>query len=288
MSYPGGTLAADAAIDLHLHTRYSDGTWEPRSLFAALAAGGFRLVSVVDHDQLAHLPEVAALGGEHGITVVPGVEVTTEWRGIPAHVLCYAPIATGFSGSALAKLMAETDARMRANTREVYEAVTARGYRFPRQAELLAGQGGAPIRAGDVAALLLAHGAVASPAEAMSLVREAGYRQARAPIADAVAAAHAGGALCLIAHPGRGDGEAHRFAPEEIEALIADVSLDGLEVYYPSHTPEQVEAYAGLARRRGLLVGAGSDSHGPHQRMPIASPAARVAPLLERLGVRVG
>lgn len=288
MSHPGEPLAADAAVDLHLHTRYSDGKWAPRDLFATLAAGGLRVVSVVDHDQLDHLPEVMALGDAFGVAVVPGVEVTAEWRGLPAHLLCYAPIPTGFRGSALAELMAETDARMRANTRLVYETLVARGYRFPQQAETLAEQGGEPVRAADVAALLLAHGAVGSPGEAMALVTAAGYRQARAPIAKVVAAAHAGGALCLIGHPGRGEGELHCFPPTEIEVLIADVPLDGVEVYYPTHTPAQIEAYAALASRCGLLVGAGSDSHGPRQRAPIAYPAAQVAPLLERLGVAVG
>lgn len=288
MSHPLISLAAADAVDLHLHTRYSDGKWVPRELFSALAQSEQRLVSVVDHDQLAHLPEVMALGDESGIAVVAGTEVTAEWRGLPAHMLCYAPLATGFVGDALARLMAETDARMRANTRQIYAALTACGYSFPRQAEVLADLGGEPIRALDVAALLLAHGYAESPGDALRMVTEAGYRQARAPMAEAVAAAHASGALCLIAHPGRGEGEIHRYTPEEIEALLDDgIPLDGVEVYYPSHRPTQVEAYAALAWRRGLLVSAGSDSHGPHQRIPVAYPASLIAPLLERLGVEV-
>jgi hypothetical protein len=100
--------------------------------------------------------------------------------------------------------------------------------------------------------------------------------------------AHAGGALCLLAHPGRGEGELHHYQPEEIAALLGEVPLDGVEVYYPTHTPAQIAAYADVARRHGLLMSAGSDSHGPGQRMPIAYPAQRIAPLLQRLGVTVG
>lgn len=288
MSHPLLSLASDAAVDLHIHTRYSDGKWVPRELFAALAQGGLRLVSVVDHDQLAHLPEVVALGDAYGIPVVAGTEVTTEWRGLPAHMLCYAPLRIGFVGDALTSLMAETDARMRANTRLVYETLTARGYAFPRQAEVLADMGGEPVRAMDVAALLLAHGYADSPQDALRMVTVAGYQQARAPMGEAVAAAHASGALCLIAHPGRGEGEMHRYTPDEITGILDDgIPLDGVEVYYPTHTPAQVEAYAALARGYGLLVGAGSDSHGPHQRMPVAYPAGLIASLLERLGIAI-
>lgn len=281
-------LAPDAAVDLHLHTRYSDGSWLPAELFDALAAGGFRVVSVVDHDQLAHLPEVVALGTTHDIDVIPGTEVTTEWRGLAAHLLCYAPLATGFRGDALRAIVANTDARMRANTRMIYDAMLARGYAFPQQAKTLAAQNGEPVRALDVAQLLIAHNYAASPTEAMEMVTEAGYRQALAPLAEAVTAAHADGAVCVLAHPGRGQGEIHRYLPEEIEALLAETPLDGIEVYYPTHTPEQVAEYAALAQRRDLLMSAGSDSHGPGQRLPIAYPARQVAPLLERLGVRVG
>ena len=288
MSAPVSRLPSDAAVDLHLHTLYSDGKWRPLELFDTLAQGGFRLVSVVDHDQVAHLPEVAALGGERGIGVIAGIEVTTEWRGLPAHMLCYAPLSTGFTGDALRELVDDTVQRMLANTRMIYDAMLARGYMFPMQAELLADQGGEVIRAGDVANLLVAHGYASGPHKALQMVTEAGYRQIRAPMEEAVAAAHESGALCLIAHPGRGDGEIERYEPERIEALLREVPLDGVEVYYPTHTPQQVAEYEALARRLGLLVSAGSDSHGPRQRMPIAYPAERVAPLLERLGVAVG
>lgn len=278
-------LTADAAVDLHMHTLYSDGKWRPRDLFDTLARDGFQLVSVVDHDQMTHLPEVMALGAERGIGVIAGTEVTTEWRGRPAHMLCFAPAPGGFTGDALLGVIDDTAAKMRANTRAVYDTLLARGYTFPRQAELLADQRGEVIRARDVADLLVGHGHVAGLREALQMVTEAGYRQMRAPMDEAVAAAHASGALCLIAHPGRGEGEIHRYDPEDIEALLREIPLDGVEVYYPTHTAEQVAGYEALAQRHGLLMSAGSDSHGRHQRLPIAYPAHRIRPLLERLGV---
>ncbi len=281
------TLPSDTAVDLHLHTLYSDGKWRPADLFDTLAREHFRLVSVVDHDQLSHLPKVMALGAERGIAVIPGVEVTTEWRGLPAHLLCYAPLGFGFTGEGLSALMDDTAARMRANTRMIYDAMLARGYRFPRQKEVLVGQHGEAIRARDVADLLVAHNYAPGPRDALQMVVEAGYQQMRAPLEQVVAEAHAGGALTLIAHPGRGEGEIHGWEPAEIEALLTEVSLDGVEVYYPTHTPQQIAAYEALAERHGLLVSAGSDSHAPQQRMPVAYPASRIAPLLERLGIHI-
>lgn len=276
-----------ALIDLHLHTRYSDGHWAPPELFDALTARGVTIASVTDHDQLDHLPEIVALGEARGITVIPGTEVTAEWRGLPAHILCYAPPATGFTTPALRALADRVRATMRENTALIERALRERGYEFPRRAEILTEQGGQPVRAGDVARLLLESGHATTPAEAMALVIEAGYRQATAPLAEVVTATHASGGLCLLAHPGRGEGEIHRYEPQEIEALLDDIALDGLELHYPTHTDDQLTAYADLARRRRLLVSAGSDSHGPRQRLPIAYPAACASALLTRLGAPV-
>jgi 3',5'-nucleoside bisphosphate phosphatase len=278
----------DTLIDLHLHTTYSDGHWVPRSLFDQLAECGIAIASVVDHDQLDHLPEVLALGAERGITVIPGTEVTASWRGTAAHFLCYAPPASGFTSDALRSVVNLTRAAMLANTTMIYQTLRQRGYDFPRQSELLAAQGGQPVRAGDVARLLLESRHVATQEEAMAMVIEAGYRQATAPLAEVVEAAHASGALCLLAHPGRSDGEIHRFEPEEIEKMLRDVPLDGVEVYYPTHSEQQIAAYMTLARRHDLLISVGSDSHGPRQRLPVAYPAAHVSALLARLDVTPG
>ena len=62
--------------------------------------------------------------------------------------------------------------------------------------------------------------------------------------------------------------------------------LDGFEVYYPKHTPEQTAMFADYAAAHGLLSSAGSDSHSVEQP-PIKYQAAQARSLLERLGVRV-
>ncbi len=280
-------VPARAAVDLHLHTRYSDGTWLPSALFDFLEGGELRRGSVADHHHLAHFPEGLAPGAERGIGVIAGTEVTTVWRDLPAHLLCYAPLPDGFVGAALSEVIDDTTAQMRANTQLIYDTLLARGYTFPRQAELLADLGGTPVRARDVAALLVGHDHTSDMRGAMRIVTEAGYQQICAPIEQAVAAAHSSGAVCLLAHPGRGEGEINRYTIREIEGLLAEIPLDGIEVYYPTHTPEQVMAYGTLAQRHHLLMSAGSDSHGPSQRLPISCNARRIAPLLERLGVKV-
>src|SRR5579871_1641003 len=164
------TLASDAAIDLHMHTTYSDGHWQPEELFRYLAEHHFSLVAVTDHDRIDRIEEMQALGRQVGIPVLPGVEVTTQWEGQMGHVLCYGidPANAVFSG-----LLQKTVSRQLENTCAVYEELRQRGYEFPRQAEVLAEQGGDLVRPVDNARLMQAHGYTHSISEAMKIVTAA-------------------------------------------------------------------------------------------------------------------
>lgn len=277
-------LPADAAVDLHLHTIYSDGQWVPVELFDYLAATGFRVVSITDHDILARQDELRLLGEERGIALLPGVEVTSRWRGRIAHVLCY---SGRFTGEALASLVDETRERQLENTRSVYAELERRGYRFPERDQVLAAQQGKLLRPVDNARLLLAHGLVSDVAEALDLIADAGYIIWAAPIETVVEAAHISGAVALLAHPGRGGGggEIPRYEPELVAELLQSVPLDGIEVYYPTHTEELTQGYLKLANERGLLTSAGSDSHGPQGRLPIPYRLEQCGELLTRCGL---
>jgi hypothetical protein len=104
------------------------------------------------------------------------------------------------------------------------------------------------------------------------------------PLDEAVAAAHKAGGLAVLAHPGRDEG-AGILRPERLARMLDHAPIDGLEVHYPTHTPEQVVEYAMLADRHGLLRSCGSDSHGPGRpRDPIPYPVALARDLLARLG----
>jgi 3',5'-nucleoside bisphosphate phosphatase len=273
----------EQSVDLHLHTVYSDGQWQPGQLFQSLAAKGFTAVSITDHDTVAHQQELQQLGAAVGITVIAGVEVTSRWQGMIAHVLCY---AKAFTGPGLAHLVEETSHDLLENTQAVYAELERLSLRFPRRDEVLADQQGQVRRPIDNVRLLVSHGYAADLETALQMITSAGYRIASAPIEKVVEQAHESGAVALLAHPGRGGGEITRYEPEVLEnTLLPRVPLDGIEVYYPSHSPEQTDAYLALANRLGLLISAGSDSHGPTGQPPVRFPGSYCSRLLARCGV---
>jgi predicted metal-dependent phosphoesterase TrpH len=277
-------VRGEDAVDFQMHTIYSDGHWRPVELFDYLAAHGFRAVAVTDHDTLEHADELIALGAERGIIVLRACEVSTTWRGGRTDLLCFAGELTS---ETLLTFVRDIERRQYANTLAVHEELRRRGYTFPQMANELASQGGALRIPADNMRLLLRHGYATTSANALEMIRDAGFVSITVPLAEAVEAAHESGAVALIAHPGRDTDGIQLHSPAVLAAILSDIPIDGAEVLYPMHTPQQVEEFSAFSAERGLLRSAGSDSHGPRHRLPIPYPAATCAALLTRYGVEV-
>ena len=122
-------------------------------------------------------------------------------------------------------------------------------------------------------------------ASAGKIVWEAGCKFATNDIAAVVDAAHQSGAVCLIAHPGREDGFV-TYDAQLLDQLRQEVPIDGLEVYYPVHTPAQTAMYLDYAQKHRLLTSSGSDSHNLDKK-PIKYRADLSRNLLERVGIQI-
>jgi 3',5'-nucleoside bisphosphate phosphatase len=275
------TMGAGAAVDLHMHTRASDGRWTPETLVARVAELGLGVMAIADHDALDSVLPGRALATARGIVLVSAVEVTTRWDGRQWHVLVYG------ADPEQGQLRDLVTRQRQIHIDRAHEAIVRarqRGYALPDLDEIVSGRPPLPIyvmnaviRAGYATSHLTANQFVASTLGVPFYID--------VPIQEAVAAAHASGALAIVAHPGRRE-DPDPLTAERLPRLLAETPIDGLEAYYPTHTPEQVVEYAALAERYGLLCSCGSDSHGPDwPRDPIAYPIERSAPLLARLGV---
>lgn len=280
-------LSPETPIDLQLHTTYSDGRWSAEQLFDYLAEEGFGLVAVTDHDRVDTVERILQLGAQKSVFVIPAVEISAEWHGKMADVLCF-----GFDphDQALRAIADQVRRRQKENAEQVYEELLRRGYQFPRKEEVLKVKGGELRVAGDCGILLIKHDYVEDWSRALTLITDAGYREMKADLRQTVETAHQSGGIALIAHPGRGLREPQEFTyytPDLLDQVRAEIPLDGIEVYYPTHTPEMIAMYVSYVQQHDLLFSAGSDSHGPGGRMPIKYRADLCQRFLERVGIQV-
>jgi predicted metal-dependent phosphoesterase TrpH len=273
-------LGPEDGVDLHLHTTAHDGRWTPRGLVKHAATHGIRCVAITDHDTVAAVPAARAAGDEHGVLVVPGVEVTSLWRGAICHILLYGR-GVETPATPLARLLGGIQDRLGQQARAWVEELESRGQLLPSLDAVRRGRDLLPVY---VMGAVIRDGHAPDFATCLRLMgtMEGGVEPA-APLREVVAAAHDAGAVALVAHPGRNEHGFTTLTHAALEEMLGEVPLDGIEVDHPNHTPGLRAYYQELADKRGLLVSAGSDSHGPaHARAPASHAARRCWALLER------
>ena len=282
LSTTGLRLAPDAAIDLQLHTTYSDGRWTLEPLLDHLLHEQFGLVAITDHDCADTVATIQQLALDKHLPVLVAVEMTTTWQGEMTDLLCF-----GFdpSHNTLNDLAHSLLRRQQENSREVYENLQRQGYVFSPDAlsTVLAKPSSQQPHA--LVGLLKEHGYGLGEPSAGKLVMGAGCTFATNDPAAVVEATHRSGGVCLLAHPGRADGYM-TYDVQLLDQFRQEVPVDGLEVYYPLHTPTQTAMYREYAQRHRLLTSAGSDSHGP-DKPPIKYQAELSRDLLERVGIQI-
>jgi predicted metal-dependent phosphoesterase TrpH len=244
-------------FDLHCHSIYSDGALTPEQLVKEAVALRLDGIALTDHDTIDGLAEAVRAAKRHRLLLVPGIELTTDFGQVEAHILGYrldfqAPVLLQKLDRILAARqervaeMLQRLKRYRVNLEwddvqaltqsrfigrvQVFQAMELNGYvdRMRRQEvfEYYLGK----------------HGVAYVP-----------HREIETKEAIELILAHGG--IPVLAHPGR-------VGEEAILKKLVAYGLQGLEVYYPSHPPKLVKRYLREARRLNLVVTGGSDYHG--------------------------
>lgn len=264
----------DLVIDLHTHSNCSDGALTPRDLVRGAAAAGVDVLALTDHDTVSGLAEAQRAAGEHGVLLVPGVEISAEWRSQSIHVLglWIDPAAPQFQGQ-----LRSQGERRRVRMRKLCAVLKKLGLPGEELLAAVEAQHGVPTRA-HLAAALVAGGHVNRADDAfrkyLGKGRAAQVAAEWPPLEEVVRwIREAGGAACL-AHPAR-----YSLSAAARRQMLSDFTAAGgsaLEVVTGGNGAHHVEASAALAMRFGLAGSAGSDFHNPRQ---IWNPLGRLAKL---------
>jgi predicted metal-dependent phosphoesterase TrpH len=249
------------SADLHMHSTFSDGDWTPEKLVKSARRVGLTAIALTDHDSVDGLQQAVTFGQQHGLEVIPGVEISAFDGGVDLHILGY-----GFDPD---------HAELRAM---LLRSQKARTTRAARMVEKLA-QLGAPLRLEDVLAkaeegvvgrphvaqALLDAGHVRSVREAFEVYlgdgKPACVDKIRVTAQDAIQLLHRAGGVAVAAHPGTYGGITY------LESLLQD-GIDGVEVLHSLHDSISVGRLEDFARAHDLVMTGGSDFHGP--RMGLA------------------
>jgi predicted metal-dependent phosphoesterase TrpH len=251
---PGG-------IDLHAHTSVSDGTETPAELVAAAVEAGLDVVAITDHDATSGWQHAFDAARGTGLTVVPGLELSTQLDYASVHVLGY------LVDPANPDLVAETG-RIRAERLNRAQSMVQRiAVDYPTltwDRVLEHTTPDATVGRPHIADALVELGYVPNRSAAFrSILHWQGgyYRPHKAPPpVEGVRLIVAAGGVPVIAHPGA-RGPERVLSGSRMRELV-DAGLAGLEIAHRDNPPASRTRLTRVARRYGLLTTGSSDYHG--------------------------
>jgi predicted metal-dependent phosphoesterase TrpH len=259
----------------------------------AAAQAGVELLALTDHDTVSGVDEALAAAESSPLRLVPAAELSALHGDYEDFHVCayaidhHAPALL----AALEDFRADRDARAHAMTAKLGDLG------FAIDDELLdeRRRSGHPIGRPHIAAAVLADvnndvrlteegiDDVGGVIERYLVPGAAAYvPRSRPTVPQAIELIHAAGGIAVWAHP-FWDVDAVAEVKRTLEDF-ADVGLDGVEAFYPSHTRAQVQNLVKGADALDLLVTGSSDFHGPEHRLFNRFRAFDVYGYPERLG----
>jgi predicted metal-dependent phosphoesterase TrpH len=262
--------------DLHLHTRYSDGTWLPDELAAEAKSLGLKAISLTDHDTVEGCDYLAAACAREGIEFIAGTELTAEKDGHEIHILGY---LFDLKNPEFLREIAKFQTVRQDRIREIVARLKQLGIRIEADAVFALANCKSPGRP-HVARTLVQAGVCGNLDEAFERFlkkhRPAWVPKFKLSAPEAIALLHRAGGLAVLAHPGLN-------RVDELIPGMVEAGLDGIECYHTKHTHTTTAHYLDMARRLKLLVTGGSDCHGYNKGAPVIGTVKLPYEQVERL-----
>jgi 3',5'-nucleoside bisphosphate phosphatase len=247
-------------IDLHTHSRASDGSFSPADLVAHAALNGISVLALTDHDSVAGNDEAALAARDAGIRFIPGIELDIEWRPGEFHLLGLG--LTSVHPDLTGLLVRLNDDRKNRNG-EIVDRLKALGIDIDLE-RIEAIAAGGTVGRPHFAEYLVERKVVKNRQQAfdryLAKDRPCFVDRKSVSLDEGIAAIRASGGIPVLAHPlslyvswGNLPGVVQGFR---------DRGVAGLEAWHPAARIIECERLEALASTLGMFVTAGSDFHG--------------------------
>jgi len=248
-------MTQEAWVDLHIHTNFSDGLLTPTQVVMKAKEFGLKAVGIVDHDTIDGIPEAVDAGGRIGVEVVPGVELSSQYKGRDIHIIAFYfdPDNPRF----MAYLERFREERYR-RAAKMIRNLNHLGIHLTMD-EVEEKAMGRSIGRPHLAEILMEKGYVETFQEAFqryigyrSKAYEEKYKIRPEEVLGFISEARG---LSFLAHPGYS-------ISDEIIFHFVKAGLDGIEVLHPKFSESRTQHLQQLAQTHDLLISGGSDCHG--------------------------
>ncbi|MGN6665151.1 MAG: PHP domain-containing protein [Solirubrobacterales bacterium] len=242
-------------IELQSHSTVSDGQLAPAEVVAEAAKAGVTTLALTDHDAIAGVGEAQRAAQEHGIELVPAIEMSCVHEYAEDLHVCGYWIDVGKIAAACERAQHERVTR----AGEIVEKLRAHGFDIHLEDAVREAGDALSIGRPHIARAAGATGDLGPFFEEYLVPGAKAFVPRRWPTAEqAIELIREAGGIAVIAHPYWDISE-----PHEVDDLIRSLQGDGVETYYPTHSREQTEHLLELCTELDLVPTASSDYHGP-------------------------
>ena len=275
-------------LDLHMHSKASDGTDNPAEILLRARKAGLSWFSLTDHDTYEGCEEIAEqIPADSSPRFVYGVEFSCKDQKGKYHILGY---DFDPDSSAMREIVkkAHENRIEKVNGRMVF-LKDRFGFSFSEEdlEELMRNPNPGKPHIGN---LMVKYGYAKTKDQAIRDYVNQYHSKKKLYVEpeEAIRAILAGGGIPILAHPVFGDGGQNLNREELMERVcrLCAAGLAGLECYYNRYTSGQQEMLLSLAEKKDLYASAGSDYHGANKKVrfgDIGPGFTELHPCLERL-----
>ena len=250
-------------VDLHSHTKCSDGGLTPQELIERAVNFQIDVLAITDHDTTAGL-DIAKqyiVEKNHPITLINGIEISTLWQGFEIHIV---GLNIDPNSEQLQQLVNDQQQARESRALAIGEKLTKAGFEgIYQQAKELAGDGS--ITRAHFAKVLYQQGDVSTMQSAFDKYIGKGKRAYVKPnwcsIEQAIEVIHQAGGNAVMAHPVR-----YGLSTKWLRRLVVQFKAaggDGLEAVLPQMNNDQRRLMLSFCLEYELHASMGSDFHYP-------------------------
>ncbi len=246
-----------ASGDFHCHSTASDGKLTPTEIVDLAARNGVRVLALTDHDSTEGIAEARAAAAKHpDLTLISGVELSTDIEGDEVHVLGY---FESIDNSELQEALVRFREGRFERGRKMTERLGELGLPVSWERVLeFAGEGA--VGRPHVAQAMVEAGHVSTVPEAFDRYigrnGPAYVERSKMTPVEAVQTLRRLDSPAVLAHP---------VYIKNLDALLAELvpaGLTAMEVFYRDCSQETIDQLHRVCRSAGLLPSGGSDYHG--------------------------
>jgi predicted metal-dependent phosphoesterase TrpH len=254
-------------VDLHCHSTISDGVLAPADVALRAKNQGVDVWALTDHDEVRGIPAARDAALDLGMRFITGLEISVTWANRTIHI-----VGLNFdeNNQALIDGLAKTRSGRQRRAEDMAQDLARVGIENCYSGALKYVGNPDLISRSHFARYLVEIGVcenVSAVFKNYLTEGKPGFVSHRwATLSEAVTWIRDAGGLPVVAHPGRYD-----LTPIGFDTFFnefKDLGGAAIEVVTGSHTVDQYDEYANIARRYGFMASRGSDFHEPDEKMP--------------------